>query len=493
MSSQIRRLVLLARLAENPFRPSPSSPLFVAMSLMISLFIPLALANTNCPLAIYTRSYLSKAIANCFLALSLVFPVVDAAKLLHHQRQEFRQYFDYLANPAKARVPHQQSKSSMSKFFIHEGFLCRSYAPAHLRRRDSFRDQLVVPKSLQTLVINACHDLPASGGLLVFKGTFDKVRDLYWWPTMHSDVAEHVESCLPRQRRETSHRPPTLPTGHRPVTIPFQIVAVDLVEYKSKSEGNRFILSVIDHLTRFLVLIPIKSKEAAVVVRHHLIDRVFSVFGPPETLHSDQGKEFENQLVKELQSVFGYKKTRTAAYRPQGNSVLERVHSTVHNMLAMYSNLACDNWAELLPFVQLAHNTAHSKTLEETPHYLLFGRAAVLPVELILGVPSADAPQTKLDYSRRTVENLQLAYELARRNLKERADKQAVANEKLSFPSFKMCDNVLHRPYHETDGPNPKLVSPWHGPYTVRAQLSPVIDLSLNRMNRPISLSTQVG
>ena len=55
-------------------------------------------------------------------------------------------------------------------------------------------------------------------------------------------------------------------------------------------------------------------------------------------------------------------------------------------MLAMYSNLACDNWAELLPFAQLAHNTAYSKTLEETPHYLVFGRAATLPVKLILGV-----------------------------------------------------------------------------------------------------------
>ena len=105
-------------------------------------------------------------------------------------------------------------------------------------------------------------------------------------PTMHSDVAEHVESCLSCQYRKTSHRSPTLPTGHRPVTKPFQVVAVDLVEYKSKSGGNRFILSVIDHLTRFLILIPMKSKEVAVVVRH-LIDRVFSVFGPPETLHSD--------------------------------------------------------------------------------------------------------------------------------------------------------------------------------------------------------------
>lgn len=118
----------------------------------------------------------------------------------------------------------------------------------------------------------------------------------------------------------------------------------------------------------------------------------------------------------------------------------------------------------------------YSSTLEETPHYLVFGRAAVLPVDLILGVLATTQPQSQLDYFRHTVENLQLAYELARRNLKERADKQASKNEKLSFPIFKPGDQVLiHRPYHESDGPNPKLDSPWHGPYSVSTELSPVI------------------
>ena len=107
-------------------------------------------------------------------------------------------------------------------------------------------------------------------------------------------------------------------------------------------------------------------------------------------------------------------------------------------MLAMYSNLSFHNWAELLPFVQFAHSTAYSTTLQETPHFLMFRRAAVLPVDLILGVPCTSAQQKQLDYSKETVENLQLAYELARRNLRERADKQAVVNETLSFPSFKL-------------------------------------------------------
>lgn len=134
--------------------------------------------------------------------------------------------------------------------------------------------------------------------------------------------------------------PPQLPVGRRPITPSFQCVAVDLVEYKFISDGDWYILSVIDHLTRFVILIAIRNRGHNTIVGN-LTERVCSVFGPPETLHSDQGLEFENQLVKELQNVIGHKKTRTTPYRPQGNSVLERVHSMAHNMVAMYTALAC--------------------------------------------------------------------------------------------------------------------------------------------------------
>ena len=62
--------------------------------------------------------------------------------------------------------------------------------------------------------------------------------------------------------------------------------------------------------------------------------------------------------------------------------------------------------------------------------------------------------------------------------MRERVDKQAVVNETLSFPSSKTGEQVLvHRPYNEADGPNPKPISPWRGPYTVRAPISPVLYL----------------
>ena len=148
----------------------------------------------------------------------------------------------------------------------------------------------------------------------------------------------------------------------------------------------------------------------------------------------------------------------------------------MHNMLAMYVNVKYDNWAEVLPFIQLAHNTAYNETLEETPHFIIFGRRASLPVEIIIGVPCTSGFETRLDHSRRTPENLQLAYEIAPRNLQERADKHSESNEKLSFLQYQPGDRVLvHRPYTVPDEPNPKLISPWRGPFTVRSLLSPVI------------------
>ena len=108
-------------------------------------------------------------------------------------------------------------------------------------------------------------------------------------------------------------------------------------------------------------------------------------------------------------------------------------------MLAMYSKLSFDNWAELIPFVQLAHNNiAYSTTLQETPRFLMFGRAAVLRVDLILGVPSTSAPQTQLDYSKQTVENLQLAYELARRNLRNERISKRLLMTPCHFPALKL-------------------------------------------------------
>ena len=127
-----------------------------------------------------------------------VFPHVGSEVVIKFQHEEFGEYFDYLtASPdSSAKLPPGESPNTMSQFFLHEEALFRSYVPGHLRKRNTFRDQLVLPSSLRSLVLNACHDSPASGGHLAFKATFDKIRDRYWWPSLGKDVAEHIRQCV---------------------------------------------------------------------------------------------------------------------------------------------------------------------------------------------------------------------------------------------------------------------------------------------------------
>ena len=101
----------------------------------------------------------------------------------------------------------------------------------------------------------------------------------------------------------------------------------------------------------------------------------------------------------------------------------------------------------------------------------MFSRRASLPVDRRRPVYVRFWNPT--GYSRRTVENLQLAYEIVRRSLQERADKQSEFNEKLSILQYRQV--LVHRPYTVGDGPKSKLIGPWRGPFTVRSQLSPVI------------------
>ena len=89
-----------------------------------------------------------------FMNAESAFPTVGPAKLVDLQKQEFCPYFEYLRVPISAPLSNGESNYTMSYFFLDEGLLFRSYLPGHLRKRSTFRDQLVVPTSLRK---KKCH------------------------------------------------------------------------------------------------------------------------------------------------------------------------------------------------------------------------------------------------------------------------------------------------------------------------------------------------
>ena len=92
-----------------------------------------------------------------FTSVTDVFISIDPEKLRQAQQAEFGPYFEYIFDPKK-RLPSSESRTSMSYYSENggRGVLYRSYLPGHLRKRSTFRDQLVIPSACIPMVLHAC-------------------------------------------------------------------------------------------------------------------------------------------------------------------------------------------------------------------------------------------------------------------------------------------------------------------------------------------------
>ena len=113
----------------------------------------------------------------------------------------------------------------------------------------------------------------------------------------------------------------------------------------------------------------------------------------------------------------------------------------------------------------------------------MFGRQGRLPIDIIFGIPHVGRSTATEELAHSTRENLQIAFDLARRNVSERINKQKANISRLPpIPEFTPRKKVLvYKPHQSIDGPNPKLIQPWRGSYIICSKLSPVV----YRIQRP--------
>jgi len=148
---------------------------------------------------------------------------------------------------------------------------------------------------------------------------------LHWyWPGMTRDVRLRVRQCEVCQA--SKHGRPTETTGRRRLYASrlWQVVAVDLVgPMPLSARRNTWILVLTDHFTRWTDALAIPGASAPTVARA-LDQNVFCYLGLPEQIHTEQGAQFQSQLMGDLCQIWAVNQSRTTPYHPQGNGDVEQ-------------------------------------------------------------------------------------------------------------------------------------------------------------------------
>src|SRR6185436_3078350 len=236
-----------------------------------------------------------------------------------------------------------------------------------------------------------------------------------------------------------------------------------------------YILTIIDVFSKWAEALPIKNKEATTVARV-LLDVFLCRFGLPIQILSDLGKEFENKVMHEMCRVLGIDKIRTTAYKPSTNGGIERFHRTLNTMLGKVVETSQRDWDERLPGVMAAYRASRHETTGFSPNYLILGREARAPIDLVLGEPNDEAGEISFDsFVDNKIAKLQEAYALVREHTQQSANRAKKYYElRVKARDFNVGDWVYYYSPRRYVGKTPKWQRMFSGPYLVIRQLGPV-------------------
>ena len=162
---------------------------------------------------------------------------------------------------------------------------------------------------------------------------------------MERNTKFFVDNECPCLASKMQHITPHVPLGTLTSTSPMDIIPIDSLKVDRTAGGYEYILFIIDQFTKYALAYATISKSAKTVAVKRFNDFALK-FGTPNRILHDQGKEFENKLFDELEKYFGIKRCRTTPYHPRSNGMVERLNSTVIQMLRTLSEKLKYKWKD---------------------------------------------------------------------------------------------------------------------------------------------------
>lgn len=334
--------------------------------------------------------------------------------------------------------------------------------------------RLCLPVKLYNLAFEMCHaDSSGTSGHFGINNTFHKMKDRFYFPHMYAQISARINNCVPCITKRSS-----LPKGqhkhHREQLSYFnQRVYCDVVGELTGSPHHgrtcRYLLTIQDGFTRYLVAVPIPDQTTDTIV-NTFIDNWIYVFGCPETLHTDRGSSYTSNLFKEVMRALGIVKTVTPAYSPEGDRV-ERAHRVLGDLLRADRRYEAQRWTDKLRAALLAYNASVNRITGLSPFEAVFHRPVTLPVDVVFPLNKPEGQSWSTHVKNLRVKLSQLC-EVICKNQETGIMRDNARFQARSKPAFQEGDFCYYFLARVKPGLSKKLGSHWLGPWKVTKVIS---------------------
>uniref|UniRef100_H3BG99 Gypsy retrotransposon integrase-like protein 1 n=1 Tax=Latimeria chalumnae TaxID=7897 RepID=H3BG99_LATCH len=246
----------------------------------------------------------------------------------------------------------------MGNIFLHEDVLYHSQPLAW-----------VTPQQLWKPLILYFHQV--SGHTSPVR-VLEMLQGCYWWPSMKQVVEDCLQLCLvcaqmnplPRAK-QVQLGDPLVPHG------PWDALQIDYIGPLPPAKGGyKHILVVVDIFTRWVEAFPTRRNDAFTTAKV-LWEQIFTWWGFPRRIESDNGTHFTAEVMQAMCSMLGIQQAFHIPYHPQSSGMVERFSRTIKSETMIRSS---PDWVQALPGVLMVIRGTKIRTTGYSPYELMTGR-----------------------------------------------------------------------------------------------------------------------
>ena len=249
-----------------------------------------------------------------------------------------------------------------------------------------FGSVAVVSKTFLAEVVVVIHQKMAHIGR---NKLIDLVSHHCWNPAVDHVARDVCNSCPSCQVLKVSRQSITPPITRIQSDFPFDLVAIDLVEFPQTVRGNKVCLVLVDHHTKWLAATPLKDKQGqsvALAFKHRLLPGLVCC---PRRLLSDNGREFVSSAFNGILEEFDIEHVYSTPYKPSSNGAVEHCNRTLSELLRSLITGPAD-WDTQLPKAVMVYNATVHRQIGVAPSDFILHQSHPYRVKPMVPTPARE-------------------------------------------------------------------------------------------------------